>query len=90
MFVSKKQGDEHNPRAIIFAQNTRNSQIKIEAGLSNRLIVRVCKISNNTTNKYVMRAEAAGLHRSLFKGLNEDAIYQKLFQENNKGGCAQL
>ena len=32
-----------------------------EAGLSNRAIARVCKVSNNTVGEYLARAEYTGL-----------------------------
>jgi transposase len=59
-------------------------RLKEEAGLSNRAIARVCKISNSTVGEYLKRAEAAGLHWPLPEGLNEDELYQKLFPEKSQ------
>jgi hypothetical protein len=52
-----------------------------EAGLSNRAIARVCKISNSTVGEYLKRAEQAGIGWPLPEGLLEDALYQQLFPE---------
>ena len=44
-------------------------RLKEAAGLSNRAIARVCKVSNSTVGEYLKRAEAAGLQevpQSLF------------------------
>jgi hypothetical protein len=49
------------------------------AGLSNRIIARACKISNSTVGEYLRRREAAGLHWPLPEGLIENELYQKLF-----------
>ena len=52
-----------------------------EAGLSNRAIARVCKVSNSTVGEYLRRAEAAGLGWPLPEGLNELELYKRLFPE---------
>ena len=52
-----------------------------EAGLSNRAIARVCKVSNSTVGEYLKRAEQAGIGWPLPEGLLEDALYQQLFPE---------
>lgn len=59
-------------------------RLKEEAGLSNRAIARVCKISNSTVGEYLNRAQAAGLHWPLPEGLSEDELYQKLFPESSR------
>jgi transposase len=51
------------------------------AGLSNRAIARVCKVSNSTVGEYLKRAELAGVGWPLPEGLLEDALYQQLFPE---------
>jgi transposase len=56
-------------------------RLKHEAGLSNRAIARVCKISNSTVGEYLRRAQAAGLRWPLPQGLSEDELFQKLFPE---------
>jgi transposase len=56
-------------------------RLKHEAGLSNRAIARVCKISNSTVGEYLRRAQAAGLHWPLPQGLSEDELFRKLFPE---------
>jgi transposase len=58
-------------------------RLKQEAGLSNRAIARVCKISNSTVGEYLHRAQAAGLHWPLPEGLSEDELFQKLFPETH-------
>jgi len=58
-------------------------RLKEEAGLTNRAIARVCKISNSTVGEYLHRAQAAGLHWPLPEGLSEDELYQKLFPESS-------
>lgn len=55
-----------------------------EAGLSNRAIARVCKVSNSTVGEYLVRAEHAGLGWPLPEGLGEQELYRKLFPEKNK------
>jgi transposase len=57
-----------------------------EAGLSNRAIARVCKVSNSTVGEYLKRAEQAGIGWPLPEGLLEDALYQKLFPEKVEKG----
>jgi transposase len=52
-----------------------------EAGLSNRAIARVCKVSNSTVGEYLERAEQIGIGWPLPEGLLEDALYQQLFPE---------
>jgi transposase len=55
-----------------------------EAGLSNRAIARVCKVSNSTVGEYLKRAEEAGIGWPLPNGLLEDALYQQLFPEKDE------
>jgi hypothetical protein len=52
--------------------------LKDEAGLSNRAIAGVCKISNSTVGECLRRAEAAGVCWPLGE-LSEGELYQKLF-----------
>ena len=52
-----------------------------EAGLSNRAIARVCKVSNSTVGEYLERAEKAGLDWPLPEELSEDDLYRRLFPE---------
>jgi hypothetical protein len=53
-------------------------RLKYEAGLSNRAIAGVCKLSNSTVGEYLRRAEAAGVSWPLGE-LSEGELYQKLF-----------
>ena len=64
-------------------------RLKEEAGLSNRAIGRVCKISNSTVGEYLRRAQAAGLHWPLPEGLSEEELYQKLFSESSRGNTPE-
>jgi len=45
-----------------------------EAGLSNRAIARVCKVSNSTVGQYLIRAAQAGLEWLPPEGLSEDDL----------------
>ena len=63
-------------------------RLKEEAGLTNRAIARVCKVSNSTVGEYLHRAQSAGLHWPLPEGLSEDDLYQKLFQEKSSNESA--
>lgn len=60
-----------------------------EAGLSNRAIARVCKVSNSTVGEYLTRAEYAGIGWPLPEGLGEQELYRKLFPEKNKEAPAR-
>lgn len=55
-----------------------------EAGLSNRAIARVCRVSNSTAGEYLARAEKAGIGWPLPDELKEKELYQKLFPEKVK------
>lgn len=55
-----------------------------EAGLSNRAIARVCRVSNSTVGEYLARAEKAGIGWPLPEELKERDLYQKLFPEKAK------
>jgi transposase len=55
-----------------------------EAGLSNRAIARVCRVSNSTVGEYLARAEKAGINWPLPDELKEKDVYQKLFPEKAK------
>ena len=54
-----------------------------DAGLSNRAIARACNISNSTVGEYLQRAQQASIGWPLPEALGEEALYQKLFPENN-------
>jgi hypothetical protein len=45
-----------------------------EAGLSNRAIARVCKVSNSTVGEYLIRAAQASLEWPPPEGLSEDDL----------------
>lgn len=59
-------------------------RLKEEAGLSNRAIARVCKISNSTVGEYLHRAQEAELHWPFPEGLSEDELFRKLFPETSR------
>ena len=61
-------------------------RLKEEAGLSNRAIARVCKVSNSTVGEYLPRAHEAGLHWPLPEGLGDHELLQRLFPETKRGG----
>ena len=49
-----------------------------EAGLSDRAIAWVCRVSNSTVGETLKRAEQAGIGWPLPEGLLEDALYQQM------------
>jgi transposase len=55
-----------------------------ETGLSNRAVARACRVSNSTVGEYLERAEKAGLVWPLPEGLDDQALYQQLYPEENK------
>lgn len=55
-----------------------------EAGLSNRAIARVCRVSNSTVGEYLARAEKAGISWPLPGELKEKELYRQLFPEKAK------
>jgi len=59
-------------------------RLHYEAGLSNRAIARVCRVSNSTVGEYLARAEKAGIGWPLPDELKEKELYQKLFPEKVK------
>lgn len=50
-------------------------------GFSNRVIARICKVSNSTVGEYLEQARRAGLSWPLPEGLSEEALVQRLFGE---------
>ena len=50
-------------------------------GFSNRVIARICKVSNSTVGEYLRQAEQVGLSWPLPEGLSDEALYQRLFGE---------
>lgn len=54
-------------------------RLKWACGLPNRAVARSCRISPATVSEYVNRAKAAGLSWPLPDGLDNAALYAKLF-----------
>ena len=65
-------------------------RLKWECGLSNRAIARSCSTSHSTVGEYLRRAEAAGLTWPLPSGVDEDALFARLFPKPPDSGSRRI